>query len=171
MSKHTVEKIGGTSMSRFGEIVDNVILGNRKEDEIYNRVFVVSAYGGITNALLEHKKTGESGVYQYFKDGDQKWEVALDKVTAQMKEVNTEMVAAEGTTELDAAEGHQLGQQTTNQGATDGESDGQYEQDSAGQAERETSKRKNGPNVMKAPSGTVGPAWVCQGSLSTKFES
>ncbi|WDE98760.1 aspartate kinase [Lentisphaera profundi] len=94
MSKHTVEKIGGTSMSRFGEIVDNVILGNRKEDEIYNRVFVVSAYGGITNALLEHKKTGESGVYQYFKDGDQKWEGALDKVTAQMKEVNTEMVAA-----------------------------------------------------------------------------
>ncbi|EDM25818.1 aspartate kinase [Lentisphaera araneosa HTCC2155] len=94
MSKHTVEKIGGTSMSRFGEIVDNVILGNRKENEIYNRVFVVSAYGGITNALLEHKKTGEPGVYQYFKDGDQRWEEALDKVTEQMKAVNEEMVAA-----------------------------------------------------------------------------
>ena len=41
MSKHTVEKIGGTSMSRFGEIVDNVILGNRDQHEIFNRVFVV----------------------------------------------------------------------------------------------------------------------------------
>ena len=94
MSKHTVEKIGGTSMSRFGEIVENVILGNREQHEIYNRVFVVSAYGGITNALLEHKKTGEAGVYQYFKDGDQRWEEALDQVAVKMKEMNVVMAEA-----------------------------------------------------------------------------
>ena len=91
MSKHTVEKIGGTSMSRFGEIVDNVILGNRGQHEIYNRVFVVSAYGGITNALLEHKKTGEPGVYQYFKEADSRWEDALDQVAVKMKEMNVVM--------------------------------------------------------------------------------
>ena len=40
---HTVEKIGGTSMSRFGEIMQNVILADRAPAELYNRVFVVSA--------------------------------------------------------------------------------------------------------------------------------
>ena len=53
---HTVEKIGGTSMSRFGEIMQNVIIADRTPAEMYNRVFVVSAYSGITNLLLEDKK-------------------------------------------------------------------------------------------------------------------
>ena len=48
MGQHTVEKIGGTSMTRFGELMDNILIGNRKGDELYNRIFVVSAYGGIT---------------------------------------------------------------------------------------------------------------------------
>ena len=54
MGNHTVEKIGGTSMSRFGEIIENIIIGRRKGAELYNRIFVVSAYGGITNMLLEN---------------------------------------------------------------------------------------------------------------------
>jgi len=61
-----VEKIGGTSMSRFPEIIDNIIL--RNPDDIYGRIYVVSAYGGITNELLEHKKTGQPGIYQLFRD-------------------------------------------------------------------------------------------------------
>jgi len=61
-----VEKIGGTSMSRFSEIIDNVIL--RNVHDIYGRIYVVSAYGGITNELLEHKKTGQPGIYQLFRD-------------------------------------------------------------------------------------------------------
>ena len=56
---HTVEKIGGTSMSRFGEVMDNVIVAGRSGSALYNRIFVVSAYSGITNILLEDKKTGE----------------------------------------------------------------------------------------------------------------
>ena len=36
--KHTVEKIGGTSMSRFGDIMNNVIIGDRKGSELYNRI-------------------------------------------------------------------------------------------------------------------------------------
>ena len=52
---HTVEKIGGTSMTRFGEILQNVIIGHRQPSELYNRIFIVSAYGGITNLLLENK--------------------------------------------------------------------------------------------------------------------
>ena len=68
-SKHTVEKIGGTSMTQFGDVMKNVIIGNRKADELYNRVFIVSAYGGVTDLLLEHKKSGEPGVYDLFEKG------------------------------------------------------------------------------------------------------
>lgn len=61
-----VDKIGGTSMSRFAEIIDNVILYD--PDSPYGCIYVVSAYAGITNELLEHKKTGEPGVYRLFRD-------------------------------------------------------------------------------------------------------
>lgn len=59
-----VEKIGGTSMSRFAEIMENIIL--RDPDDVYGRIYVVSAYSGITNELLEHKKTGLPGIYKLF---------------------------------------------------------------------------------------------------------
>ena len=39
----TVEKIGGTSMSQFQDVLQNIIKGDRKNDELYNRIFVVSA--------------------------------------------------------------------------------------------------------------------------------
>ena len=88
MGIHTVEKIGGTSMSRFGEVMKNVIIGSRKDNELYNRIFVVSAYSGITNLLLEDKKTGAPGVYGYVSSDNPNWEQALDKVRAKMLEYN-----------------------------------------------------------------------------------
>jgi len=59
----TVEKIGGTSMTKFKDVLHNIILRKSKP---YNRVFVVSAYGGVTNWLLEDKKTDALGVYMKF---------------------------------------------------------------------------------------------------------
>ena len=88
MGIHTVEKIGGTSMSRFGEVMKNVIIGARGESELYNRIFVVSAYSGITNLLLEDKKTGAPGVYGYVSSDSPNWESALAKVRAKMLEYN-----------------------------------------------------------------------------------
>lgn len=85
---HTVEKIGGTSMSRFGEIMENVIIGRRSAAEMYNRIFVVSAYGGITNLLLENKKNGAPGVYGKFAAGDPSWKEALETVRTRMIEFN-----------------------------------------------------------------------------------
>ncbi|WP_255356632.1 aspartate kinase [Thioclava sp. SK-1] len=84
--KHTVEKIGGTSMSRVHELRDTLFIGDRKGAEIYGRIFVVSAFSGITNLLLEHKKTGESGVYARFAnaDNDHGWLEALDTVATAM---------------------------------------------------------------------------------------
>ena len=88
MGNHTIEKIGGTSMSRFGEVMNNVIIGSRKGAELYNRVFVVSAYSGITNLLLEDKKTGEPGVYGHIARDNKNWPEALEKVRERMLEYN-----------------------------------------------------------------------------------
>ena len=68
MGQHTVEKIGGTSMSDFQSVRRNIILHD--PSNLYNRVFVVSAYSGVTNKLLEHKKSGEPGVYALFANDD-----------------------------------------------------------------------------------------------------
>jgi len=85
---HTVEKIGGTSMSRFKELMDNIFLENLKQNELYNRIFVVSAYSGMTNMLLEHKKTGEPGVYASFAKCDGEWKRLLENVRRKMLKIN-----------------------------------------------------------------------------------
>ncbi|WDR02633.1 hypothetical protein PSQ19_18985 [Devosia algicola] len=72
-ASHTVEKIGGTSMSRTKELLDTVLIGSRKGADLYNRIIVVSAYGGMTDALLEHKKSGEPGVYSLFSSAESGW--------------------------------------------------------------------------------------------------
>ena len=85
---HTVEKIGGTSMTRFGDVMKNVIIGKRSGADLYNRIFVVSAYGGITNLLLENKKTGAPGIYGFFAEDSDEWKDALEKTRAEMKRLN-----------------------------------------------------------------------------------
>jgi aspartate kinase len=72
-------------MSRFGEIIDNVILHDKKD--IFDRVYVVSAYGGITNELLEHKKTGRPGIYKKFKTHTG-YESALLKLKKKLHRIN-----------------------------------------------------------------------------------
>lgn len=64
----TVEKIGGTSMSAYEQVFNNIIIYQRTSETLYNRVFVVSAYAGVTNWLLEDKKTGEPGVFHHLKN-------------------------------------------------------------------------------------------------------
>jgi aspartate kinase len=86
--KHTVEKIGGTSMTCFGDIMNNVIIGRRSGAELYNRAFVVSAYGGITNLLLENKKTGEPGIYGKFAEANDEWKDKLEETRSEMVKCN-----------------------------------------------------------------------------------
>lgn len=81
----SVEKIGGTSMSSFGDVLTNIML--RNPERIYGRVYVVSAYAGVTNQLLEHKKTGEPGVYAKFAEGGN-YVAALNRTTSHLKELN-----------------------------------------------------------------------------------
>lgn len=83
----TVEKIGGTSMSQFGDCFNNIIIRNRTELTMYNRIFVVSAYNNVTNWLLEHKKTGEPGVYAKFLNNED-YESALDELCNKLVDIN-----------------------------------------------------------------------------------
>lgn len=91
---HTVEKIGGTSMSRINELRDSLIIGDRADADLYHRIFVVSAFGGITNLLLEHKKTGEPGVYALFSndDNDHSWLDALSRVATAMSAAHSRVL-------------------------------------------------------------------------------
>lgn len=72
-------------MSLFGDIVNNIIL--RDKTDIYNRIYVVSAYGGITNDLLEHKKSGKTGIYKVFeRHGD--YQAALRTFKKKLFKIN-----------------------------------------------------------------------------------
>ncbi len=86
----SVEKIGGTSMSQFGEVLKNIML--RDPDHVYGRVYVVSAYAGVTNQLLEHKKTGEPGIYARLAGGGD-YASALETLTGKLKDINAGLVA------------------------------------------------------------------------------
>lgn len=90
---HTVEKIGGTSIANTPVILDNVLINGREGADLYNRIFVVSAYAGMTDLLLEHKKSGKPGVYSLFASAENKWQwsEALTELAAAMREKNEEV--------------------------------------------------------------------------------
>lgn len=92
--RHTVEKIGGTSMSRVRDLQDTLLIGDREGAGLYHRIFIVSAFGGITDLLLEHKKSGTPGVYALFAndDDDHGWLDALSKVAEAMGEAHREVL-------------------------------------------------------------------------------
>ena len=91
---HSVEKIGGTSMSQYQAVRENIMLRpSHGGDSHYRRIFVVSAYGGITDMLLENKKTGVPGVYGLFAnadDGDD-WQLALNQLKDRIYAINAEL--------------------------------------------------------------------------------
>ncbi|WP_101067183.1 aspartate kinase [Roseovarius salinarum] len=91
---HTVEKIGGTSMSRLDELLKTLFVRDT-DKETYNRIFVVSAFGGITDKLLEHKKTDEPGVYARFanEEDDHGWLDALSEVGHAMRAAHQDILA------------------------------------------------------------------------------
>jgi aspartate kinase len=74
-------------MSKFGDVVENIIIGQAVGNNYYNRIFVVSAYNNVTNWLLEHKKTGEPGVYELFVR-DEGFEDALEELLEKLIAIN-----------------------------------------------------------------------------------
>ena len=95
---HTVEKIGGTSMSHVNELLGTLFIADREGEALYRRIFVVSAFGGITDLLLEHKKSGTPGVYARFAndEDDHGWLDALTDVARAMREAHGEILEHPG---------------------------------------------------------------------------
>jgi aspartate kinase len=87
----SVEKIGGTSMSDYASVRDNIF--KTSAENLYRRIFVVSAYGGMTDRLLEHKKTGHPGIYALFTDAEdeQLWRDELHSLRAAMHSHNAKL--------------------------------------------------------------------------------
>ncbi len=83
----TVEKIGGTSMSQFHDVLNNIIGFPNSPRFRYGRVFVVSAYAGVTNMLLEDKKTKAPGIYQHFIKGED-YMTSLDELLNRLLSIN-----------------------------------------------------------------------------------
>lgn len=83
----TVEKIGGTSMLQFQNVLKDIIGHPSLDDFRYGRVFVVSAYAGFTNMLLEDKKTKAPGIYQRFIKGED-YEEAMDELLNEALRIN-----------------------------------------------------------------------------------
>jgi aspartate kinase len=86
----TVHKIGGTSMSKFEDVLQNIVKGQAKDGFYYDRIFVVSAYNNVTNWLLEHKKTGVPGVYDLFVK-KQDYRKALNELLEKLLKINDGM--------------------------------------------------------------------------------
>jgi len=96
-ARHTVEKIGGTSMVQYQAVRDNIIFRGCQSEDLYQRVFVVSAYAGITDLLLEAKKSGEHGVYGMFANtrDDGCWQDALDNLKGHFHRLNRDYFSDE----------------------------------------------------------------------------
>lgn len=88
-------------MSQVNQLRDTLFIGDRKGADLYGRMFVVSAFGGITDLLLEHKKTGTPGVYAHFANADNEhgWHEALTNVAAAMQKVHREVLDHPGDVE------------------------------------------------------------------------
>lgn len=86
----TVEKIGGTSIANTRAVMDNVLVGDRTGDDLYNRIFVVSAYAGITDKLLKNKGSGAPGVFSLFAGSESEWSWgdAITRVGDDMQAIN-----------------------------------------------------------------------------------
>ncbi|KLV04653.1 aspartate kinase [Photobacterium aquae] len=87
---YTVEKIGGTSMSAFDDVLDNILL---RPENPYNRAFIVSAYGGVTDQLLECKRSGKPGIYQFIAKRDEQWLAAMAELKQRLLLINETLFA------------------------------------------------------------------------------
>ncbi len=89
-------------MDAVEKVFENILIGNRSEDELYNRIFVVSAYSGMTDLLLEHKKTTDPGVFSLYSNSENEWAWgdALNRVSIAMHEKNNECLADKADLDL-----------------------------------------------------------------------
>jgi aspartate kinase len=79
-------------------VLRNIIIGERRDDEVYERIFVVSAYAGITDRLLEQKSGGAPGVFSLYARAESEWAWGdlLSEVAQEMFGINAQIFDDEG---------------------------------------------------------------------------
>lgn len=84
-------------MSNYQAVRDNIVLRPANGDSLYQRIFVVSAYSGVTNDLLEHKKSGQPGVYGLFasSENDDSWYDAMAQLQQKLHGINQRLFTNE----------------------------------------------------------------------------
>ena len=79
-------------MRALPHILKNFNFFSESGSAIYNRIFVVSAFAGVTDWLLENKKTGEPGVYHRIVEY-QDFHQSLSSVAAKLQAINADYEA------------------------------------------------------------------------------
>ncbi|HSR56205.1 MAG TPA: aspartate kinase [Alphaproteobacteria bacterium] len=99
LSGLSVEKIGGTSIAATDVVLKNVLMRPKAEGGYYNRIFVVSAYSGITNKLIDDEKTGEPGIYGMFASTESEWSWSdkISEVGDEMRRINRDIFEDQAT--------------------------------------------------------------------------
>src|SRR5690606_38143500 len=104
---------GGTSMSDYPSVRDNVILKDDFRKNPYQRIFAVSAYSGVTNLLLEHKSSGKPGIFALFSSSmhSEDWSQACDELEKMLLDINAGLFTSElALKEANAFIGTRLGE-------------------------------------------------------------
>ncbi len=80
-------------MSNYAAVRDNIVIGARRDGDYFQRIFVVSAYGGITDRLLEHKKTDQPGIFALFTDAEDEdaWRHAIASLRDEFQAINRKL--------------------------------------------------------------------------------
>ncbi len=80
-------------MSDYAAVRDNIVFKPSTKGDLYQRIFVVSAYSGITNLLLEHKKTDQPGIYALFTDAEDEnnWREAITSLRIEFQNINRDL--------------------------------------------------------------------------------
>lgn len=74
-------------MYQFHNVLNDIIGYPNSVGFRYGRVFVVSAYAGVTDMLLEDKKTKVPGIYQHFIKGED-YEISIDHLLSEALKIN-----------------------------------------------------------------------------------
>lgn len=83
-------------MSNLPAVLSNIVRRPGPGGEFAERIYVVSAFEGVTDRLLEHKRTGAPGLHALVSDQDnrsEEWLDALDQLREQLVALNAEMLA------------------------------------------------------------------------------
>lgn len=80
-------------MSDYESVRDNIIFNPSSSRSRYHRIFVVSAYGGITDKLLEHKKSGQPGIFKLFSGSmsEDSWQDAFGVLQQELHQINARL--------------------------------------------------------------------------------